>query len=298
MSTLFVSMLRLTASIGCHYTGRNPEKENMVAKSIGILCFSPTNTTRRICNAVALGMGSENPIVLDMTLPDTRAEIIANSRTTLDNIDHLIVGAPVHIGKIPLQAQECLRALHGTGKECTAIVVYGNRDYGVALYQMFEILSKNGFTVAAAGMFIGQHSYSDLIPVAMGRPDKSDIEKAIEFGSKVLSASKHLTVNDIPVQIDRYSKSNTYSSLRPSYDEERCVQCPKCAKACPLGLILPDTGEYLSRAAKKKCIGCMACVRSCKPKARATKANPIVKLVVSSVLKPASKDRKEPVIII
>ena len=28
------------------------------------MCFSPTNTTRKICDAVALGMGSEDPIVL------------------------------------------------------------------------------------------------------------------------------------------------------------------------------------------------------------------------------------------
>ena len=270
----------------------------MVAKSIAILCFSPTNTTRTICTAVAFGMGSQNPRVLDMTLPDTRAKIIANSGTTLDGIDHLIVGAPVYAGKLPRQAIECLRALGGTGKECTAIVVYGNRDYGIALHQMFEILSKNGFTVVAAGTFIGQHSYSDIIPVAVGRPDESDIEKAHEFGVKVLSASKSLSIKDVPVQIDYFTKSDKYFEVKPSYDEERCVQCPKCAKVCPLGLISSDTGRYLSREAKRKCIGCMACVRNCKPKARAAKANPIVKVAMKRILGQASKERKEPVIIV
>jgi hypothetical protein len=101
--------------------------------SVGILCFSPTNTTKRVCDAVAVGMGSDNPRVLDMTLPDTRAGIIANPGTALDGIDHLIVGAPVYGGRLPNQAMQCLRSLRGTGKECTALVVYGNRDYGVAL---------------------------------------------------------------------------------------------------------------------------------------------------------------------
>lgn len=269
-----------------------------MTKNVGIMCFSPTNTTRKICDAVALGMGSEDPIVLDMTLPDTRINIIADSSTATKDIDHLIVGAPVYAGKLPLQTIDYLRAFGGTGKECTAIVVYGNRDYGIALYNMVELLSQNGFTVVAAGAFIGQHSYSDIVPVALGRPDKSDIDKARKFGAKILSASKHLSLKDIPVQLDKASKSDKYPSLKPSYNEKQCVQCGKCAKACPIGILFSETGRYISQVAKKQCIGCMACVRSCKQKARAAKANPIVKIVMNSILKQASKERKEPLIII
>lgn len=272
--------------------------QNAMPKSIGIACFSPTGTTRTICNAVALGMGSEEPIVLDMTLPNTRAGIIANPSTAMNGLDHLIVGAPVYIGKIPLQAVECLKVLPGKGKECTAIVVYGNRDYGVALYRMVEILSNNGFTVVAAGTFIGQHSYSDIIPVAMGRPDKSDIEKARQFGAKVLSASKHLSTTDVPVMIDKASQSNKYSILKPTYYEDRCVPCGKCAQGCPLGLLSSDGGRYLSQTAKKQCIGCMACVRNCAQKARIAKPNLILKLILKKVLKQASIERKEPFIIV
>ncbi len=269
-----------------------------MAKRIGILCFSPTKTTRRICDAVALGMGVENPAVLDGTSPDIRARIMADSRAALDGIDHLIVGAPVHMGKIPIQAQECLRSLHGDGRECTAIVMYGTRDYGAAPHQMLEILSNDGFKVVAAGIFIGQHSYSDMIPAGMGRPDKSDIEKAIGFGARISGASRHLTAKDVPAHIDLMSRSGVYSMLKPHYDEKRCLHCHECAKACPSGLISPDTDKYFSEAAKKTCIGCMACVRRCKAKARATKANPIMKLILISALKPGSKERKEPVTIV
>jgi len=269
-----------------------------VTKNVGIMCFSPTNTTRKICNAVALGMGSEDPIVLDMTLPDIRATIIADSSNATKDIDHLIVGAPVYAGKLPLQTIDYLRDLGGTGKQCTAIVVYGNRDYGKVLYNMVEMLSRNGFTVVAAGAFIGQHSYSDIVPVAVGRPDKSDIDKAQKFGARILRASKQLSLKDVPVQFDKASKSDKYPSLKPFYNEKQCVQCGKCAKACPVGILLPETGKYISQAAKKQCIGCMACVRSCKQKARVAKTNPIVKMVIYSILRQASKDRKEPIIII
>jgi Pyruvate/2-oxoacid:ferredoxin oxidoreductase delta subunit len=273
-------------------------KECKVANSVGIMCFSPTNTTRKICNAVALGMGSEDPIMLDMTLPDARANIIGNSNAAMKEIDHLIVGAPVYAGKLPLQTIDYLRAFNGNGKECTAIVVYGNRDYGIALYNMVEILLQNGCTVVSAGAFIGQHSYSDIVPVAVGRPDESDIDQARKFGIQILSASRNLSLKDIPAQLDKASQSDKYHALRPFYNEKHCVQCGKCAKICPLGLLLPDTGSYLSRAARRQCIGCMACVRSCKQKARIAKTNPIVKMVMNSILRRASKERKEPLIII
>jgi len=265
---------------------------------IAFLCFSPTNTTRKICSAIASGMGSDNPVILDMTLPDTRAEIIANASTVLDKIDHLIVGAPVYSGKLPLQVIECLKAFNGAGKKSTAIVVYGNRDYGIALYNMIEILYQNDFNVIAAGTFIGQHSYSDIVPVAMGRPDKSDIEKARKFGTQISHATKHLSLNDIPLQIDRHSNSKRYSSFKPSYNKKLCVKCGKCAKVCPSGILSSDTGKYLNRSVKKNCIGCMACVNNCKLGARILKVNPIVRIVINKILGQASIERKEPFMII
>ncbi|MEJ2505966.1 MAG: hypothetical protein P8Y81_06865, partial [Ignavibacteriaceae bacterium] len=119
-------------------------------------------------------MGEKDPQVLNITLPDVRSRIFTDPNTVTANVDHLSVGAPVYFGKIPVQALECLKVISGKRKECTAIVVYGNRDYGIALYRMVEILSNNGFGVIAAGAFIGQHSYSDVVSVAIGRPDKAD----------------------------------------------------------------------------------------------------------------------------
>lgn len=264
----------------------------------GILCFSATNTTKIICNAVASGMGSVNPLILDMTLPDKRGEIIADVKTLLDRIDYLIVGAPVYSGKLPPDVIECLKAFNGSGKKAAAIVVYGNRDYGVSLYNMVEILSQNDFNVVAAAAFVAQHSYSDIVPVAMGRPDKSDIEKAQKFGAQILSASGPLSLKDIPLQIDQHSKSEKYSSLKPSYNEKLCIKCGRCGKTCPAGILSSDTGRYLNRSVRKNCIGCMACVKNCKPGARFLKVNPAVKMVMNKILRQASAERKEPFIII
>ena len=186
-------------------------------KRIGILYFSPTNTTKTICNSIALGMGEKDPQNLNITLPAIRSRISTALNTVTTDVDHLIIGAPVYFGKIPAQALECLEVINGSGIECTAIVVYGNRDYGIALYRMVEILSSNGFGVIAAGAFIGQHSYSHVVPVAIGRPDKSDIEKAHSFGVNSLCASKYLSLKDIPMQTDIFSKSDVYMPLKPVF---------------------------------------------------------------------------------
>ena len=102
-----------------------------ILKQIGILYFSPTNTTRKICIAIALGMGANEPVELNITSPDFREKLISNQESMLENIVHLVVGAPVYAGKLPVQVIECLNALNANGKECTVVVVYGNRDYGI-----------------------------------------------------------------------------------------------------------------------------------------------------------------------
>jgi len=269
-----------------------------MTKRIGILYFSPTSTTKKVCTAVAMGMGARDFQVFDITLPKIRASIIHNAKTVFENIDHLIVGAPVYSGKLPLQVLECLRAVNGNGKGSSAIVVYGNRDYGIALHCMVELLSEHGFNVSAAGAFIGQHSYSDIIPVAIGRPDELDLEKAHRLGMRSLSTNVCLSPDDIPVQIDMASKSHKYSSIKPFHIDAQCIHCGKCAKKCPVGLLASDTGQYLNREAKNQCIGCMACSLICMQHAKVIKVNPIVKLVIKQILRKASRERKEPFVIV
>ena len=265
-----------------------------MGKRIGVLYFSPTGTTKKTCHAVALGMGEKDPQVLDLTLPDVRARITAGDRTLTAAADHFIVGAPVYFGKLPAQFMDCLGRMEGRGKESTAVVVYGNRDYGIALRRLVEILAGNGFAVVAAGAFIGQHSYKDVVPVAIGRPDEADLKKAVRFGEKALHACKYLSFEDIPTQTDIFTRSDTYMPLKPTFISELCVQCGICADCCPQGILSPETGTYLSRPAKKQCIGCMACVSICASRARVARPNAMLRLSMKMILKKAAKVRQEP----
>lgn len=268
-----------------------------MANKIGILYFSPTKTTKRICNAIASGMGGYNVKIVNITLPDKRSEFLNNPEDFMCNIDHLIVGAPVYTGKLPLQVIECLDKIRGNGKTCTTVVVHGNRDYGIALKQMVEILTNGGFAVTSAGAFIGQHSYSDIIPVAMGRPDYMDLKAAFYFGEGSINKNQVIHIEDIPVQLDIFSKSKNYSPLVPTFKTINCNQCGVCSKNCPTGIISSETGDFLSKKAKKICIGCMACVKSCNYKARSAQPNLFMKFLIKKILKKAASSRTEPITI-
>lgn len=264
---------------------------------IGILYFSPTNTTLKICNAIASGIGYKNINHINLTSPHIREDLINNNKKFTTDIDHLIVGAPVYTGKMPLQVIECLEKINGYGITATAIVVYGNRDYGVALRKMVEMLSAKNFNVTSAGAFIGQHSYSDLIPVAMGRPDDKDLKTAYDFGKGIKSIKQPISFNNVPVQLDMFSKSKKYTPLVPVFNKSNCSNCGICSEYCPTGIISSKTGDFISKEAKKDCIGCMACVYKCENNARMLKPDFINRFLVKWVLKKASKTRVEPLTI-
>ena len=268
-----------------------------MSKSIGILYFSPTNTTKKISISVALGMGVKNPEIIDMTRPDIREKITSKPDTVTANIDYLIVGAPVYFGKLPIEVIECLKSINGNGKESTAIIVYGNRDYGKALYCMVEILLKNGFRVISAGAFIGQHSYSDIVPVAIGRPDKVDLDNAYSLGNNSKKVSGCLSLEKIPIQSDIFSRSDKYMPLKSTFISELCIQCAICADVCPIGILSPETGTFLNQKGEDQCIGCMACVFNCDQEARIAKASVIMKLSMKYILRKAAVERQEPLMI-
>jgi ferredoxin len=159
---------------------------------------------------------------------------------------------------------------------------------------MVEMVSAKGYQIVGAGAFIGQHSYSDVIPVAMGRPDQSDLEMAALFGERCTQMNLTLLPDDIPVQLDMFSKSDKYTPLKPVFYPDLCTQCGDCTETCPTGIISPETGGYIHEKATDDCIGCMACVRSCENEARAARPGFLMKQMIRYILRKAARERLEP----
>jgi Pyruvate/2-oxoacid:ferredoxin oxidoreductase delta subunit len=261
---------------------------------VAVLCFSPTGTTRAVCVMVARGIGDPSPTVLDLTLPGERTAIRSGARAIVLPFDHVIVGIPVYLGKIPPLASELLSAIRGHGRRASAVAVYGNRDFGVALRRLCEKLVEAGFELVSAGAFVGQHSYSEIIPVALGRPDEADLDSARRFGARSALVTTSLVPSDVEEQLDVFSKSASYEGLYPSYSQEACTECGECHAVCPAGLIAEGTGAYVGADSQERCIGCMACVRACPGEGRRLQVSLLQRLVVRRVLRKAARERQEP----
>lgn len=246
------------------------------------LIFSPTGTSARIADAVMSGiaasMGQCEINTIDTTL---------HSDTTLQfgPDDAVIIAAPVYGGKMAPIAKQRMAAISALSTPCVLIAVYGNRAFENALNDMDEFARNLGFIPVTAGAFIGEHSYSTAAtPIAVGRPDATDLQAAKNFGEKIgAKLSLHdMTPADTTALHDQPSPQQSLDNFRnfvigyqqqqketpkqylPVVDTDICSECGECVSVCPTSAISDDCREVDA----SKCIKCCACVKSCPEGAR------------------------------
>lgn len=246
----------------------------MNAKSVTLLYFSPTATTRTILEKIAQGMGTPVGTTIDITRPETR------NQPAPDLTDQvLLVGAPVYAGRLPTVASEYFRGLKSSGTPVVPVVLYGNREFDDALLELKDILDQRGFIPVAAGAFIGEHSWnSEQFPIAPGRPDPQDLTRAVEFGRKIstmLAAMEKLddlTSLEVPGNFP-YREIPEANPVEFIDVKEDCDQCGICLAVCPVEAIDPDNGYA---TLDDRCIHCCACIKACPQKVRIMKEGPFM----------------------
>ena len=266
-------------------------------KKIGVICYSPTGSTRKICQAVASGIPGSAVKVLDLTLPVQRAGWLDRAETVIREMDHLVVGVPVYAGKIPVLARGFLERIPGSDLTATAVVVYGNKDYGIALADLAVLLTHKGFKIINAGAFIGQHTYGGDPPVAPGRPDREDLEIAESWGAAMNLWTDPLESGLIPREPNIFTRIKSEMALRPTHIPSACLRCGICAEQCPVGIIDSKTGAFLSDEAMKRCQGCLACVKNCPNEGSVFRVTPLQRMMGRAVLASAARRRREPVMV-
>ena len=269
---------------------------------VNSVVFSPTGTTDRILDAIMSGMKYLLERNLNVTIEPAAEGMV--DRNTLT-----VFAAPVYGGHVAPLALERMSRIRGDNAPAIVVVVYGNRDFENAAVEFANFVKERGFNVIGAAAFIGEHSYSsDEYPIAKGRPDKSDLLKAQEFGLRIyaktgLRDEEPVDVSLLPrpdrsvTSYARFIAGVMKSKLKHTpvqksalvADPDLCTHCGICASMCPTGAIEAGHEEMTDAT---KCIHCCACVKNCLEKIRVFET-PYAKLLSENF-----KERQEPVFIL
>ncbi|MGN0671023.1 MAG: EFR1 family ferrodoxin [Anaerovoracaceae bacterium] len=244
----------------------------MKINNVWAVFFSATGTTERIVTRTAANLASRFDAsykVHEFVKPAYRKKPLMFSKGDL-----VIVGVPVYAGRVPNVLVDFLRKIKGRGAVGIPVVLYGNRAYDDALIELRDIMEGCGIRCVAAAAYIGEHSFSTVL--GAGRPDEDDMNTLWKFIDDVyekVSSSDSFDMIDVPGNVpympyyvpkDDDQQELDFLRAKPITDEEKCVWCRVCAKACPMESI-----NYMKPSEVRGiCIKCGACIKKCEKNAK------------------------------
>jgi ferredoxin len=238
----------------------------MEVKQVKLIYFSPTGTTQKVLESIAKGIAVEDVQHVNLTLPEGVRQTIPPFSDEL-----VIIGAPVYGGRLPVDAINRFKQIKARRTLAVLIVVYGNREFEDALLELKNLAIELGFNPIAGGAFIGEHSYATKdVPIANGRPDSLDVQKAVDFGARIRDKVRALQSSDARTDLEipgrfPYEGGPRSIAASPVTKEDTCTVCGTCASVCPTAAVSVN-GSVATKI--ELCIRCCACVKSCPTGAR------------------------------
>ncbi len=262
----------------------------MELKQLKLIYFSPTGTTQTILESIAKGIAVEAVEHINLTLPQNARPSIPTAPDEL-----VIIGAPVYGGRLPVDAIHRFKQLKASKTLAILIVVYGNREFEDALLELKNLAIEIGFSPVAGAAFIGEHSFATKdLPIANGRPDSLDIQKAMEFGAKIKDQVSALKSPDAQIDLEipgRFPYEGGVRSIAasPVSKADTCTVCGTCATVCPTEAISIN-GSVATKI--ERCIRCCACIKNCPTGARVWEDSTMKN--IANWLNQNCTNRKEP----
>lgn len=202
----------------------------------------------------------------------------------------VIFAVPVYAGRVPAVAAAALATLQGHRSPAIVLAVYGNRHYDDALLELKDLVSVIGFIPVAAGAFVAEHSlHTEACPMAPGRPDPEDLDKARRFGMQAMTALQQGGIGGLAVPGTVPYRPYPAGKAPAPVSVGACTLCGVCVDVCPTGAISMGETLVTDQAA---CIFCQACVKKCPHQSRV--ANSEAANAVRERLRPLMATRREP----
>ena len=262
----------------------------MNINTVKLVYFSPTGTTQKVLKSIAGGIACASVEHINLTLPDNAKQVMP-----LCSDDLVIFGAPVYGGRLPAEAINRFKQIRANSTPAVVVVVYGNREFEDSLLELKNLVIDLGFIPLAGGAFIGEHSFATAeAPIANGRPDGLDVQKAMLFGAGIKEKITSLPSLEKPTDLAipgrfPYEGGPRPMSVTPVTNEDTCTLCGTCATVCPTAAISVN-GRVATEVGA--CIRCCACIKNCPTGARAWKDEKMQ--TITSWLKENCGARKEP----
>jgi ferredoxin len=263
----------------------------MKVQQVKLIYFSATGTTKKVLEGMAKGINVEDVEHINLTLP------AGTQRTIPPFSDELvIIGTPVYGGRVPVDVINRLKRLKASKTLAILIVVYGNRAFEDALLELKNLVIELGFIPVAGGAFIGEHSFASKdVPIANGRPDSLDVQKAVDFGAKIKAKVTALQTPEaqrdleFPGHFPYEAEGARSMAASPVTKEDICTVCGTCASVCPTAAISVN-GNVATKI--ERCIRCCACIKNCPTGARVWEDS--MMKTIADWLNENCRARKEP----
>ncbi|HCL58164.1 MAG TPA: hypothetical protein DHW82_14310 [Spirochaetia bacterium] len=243
---------------------------------IQILYFSPYQSTEITAEKLSSAFQSFNHEVFLTNL--TREKTLWKEKnypdffeTKIKPHDLLCIGAPVYAHLMPDNMRELVENLplpdsQKWGKQALPFITYGGVSSGIALYDAGKLLQKRE-RVNIYGLKVNSfHSLSRSFPVKLNeRMPGAEIDALImELAEKItrLCGEGKDHTEFLNYQIN-YTKPEKVVFPKVSFPAEKCIQCMRCIKKCPVQRLAMNKGAVLEDASTP-CIFCGECYYACR----------------------------------
>jgi len=168
----------------------------MINRVVG-MHFSPRGGTATITEKIASDLADEFSELVGEHVNCEFYDLYRRpeKKPVFDRDTVVVLGLPVRIGKLPLPALEIIKGCCGEGAMTIAVVSYGTRSYGDALYELYRFAEDQGFKVVGAGAFISKHK--GVRDTTLVRPNRDDMDIISEFVSATCGKIERLSGSQV-----------------------------------------------------------------------------------------------------